>query len=98
MMRILLANDGFGDEGGVQRYLDAVVGGLLARGHQVAIVHRDPIGPPDRAPLPTEIRIKLVIPCLAVGNCDEERCKERNGPDRSSMRHGRPPFDLIGGA
>ena len=49
-MRILLANDGFGDEGGVQRYLDAVVGGLTARGHQLAIIHRDPIAPAGRVP------------------------------------------------
>ena len=49
-MRILVANDGFGDEGGVQRYLDAVVGGLLERGHDLAIIHRDPVAPPDRAP------------------------------------------------
>ena len=49
-MRVLLANDGFGDEGGVQRYLDAVVGGLSARGHQLAIIHRDPIAPAGRVP------------------------------------------------
>src|SRR5215813_9302263 len=54
--------------------------------------------PADRAPLPAEIRIELVIPCSAVGDCDAEHCKERDGPDRLSMRHGRPPFDLIGGA
>jgi glycosyltransferase involved in cell wall biosynthesis len=41
MMRILLANDGFGDAGGVQNYLDALAGGLAARGHQLAILHRD---------------------------------------------------------
>ena len=40
-MRILLANDGFGDAGGVQNYLDAVSAGLASRGHQLAIVHRD---------------------------------------------------------
>ena len=45
-----MANDGFGDAGGVQRYLDATVGGLIARGHQVAIFHRDPIAAPDRVP------------------------------------------------
>jgi glycosyltransferase involved in cell wall biosynthesis len=49
-MRILFANDGFGDEGGVQRYLDATVGGLIARGHELAIVHRDPIAPSGRVP------------------------------------------------
>jgi glycosyltransferase involved in cell wall biosynthesis len=40
-VRILLANDGFGDAGGVQSYLDAVVRGLAARGHRVAFLHRD---------------------------------------------------------
>ncbi|HZT76366.1 MAG TPA: glycosyltransferase family 4 protein [Vicinamibacterales bacterium] len=48
MMRILIANDGFGDAGGVQQYLDACVGALVARGHTVALVHRDPIGLPAR--------------------------------------------------
>jgi glycosyltransferase involved in cell wall biosynthesis len=49
-MRILIANDGFGDEGGVQRYLEAVVGGLLTRGYELAILHRDPIESTDRVP------------------------------------------------
>src|SRR5438552_5228706 len=40
-MRILIANDGFGDAGGVQSYLDRVTSGLAARGHAVAILHRD---------------------------------------------------------
>jgi glycosyltransferase involved in cell wall biosynthesis len=40
-MRILLANDRFGDAGGVQNYLDAVSAGLASRGHELAIVHRD---------------------------------------------------------
>ncbi|OLB61772.1 MAG: hypothetical protein AUI11_08225 [Acidobacteria bacterium 13_2_20CM_2_66_4] len=40
-MRVLLANDGFGDAGGVQSYLDRIVAGLAARGHAVAILHRD---------------------------------------------------------
>ncbi|HYM23049.1 MAG TPA: glycosyltransferase family 4 protein [Vicinamibacterales bacterium] len=40
-MRILIANDGFGDAGGVQSYLDRVAGGLVARGHAIAILHRD---------------------------------------------------------
>jgi glycosyltransferase involved in cell wall biosynthesis len=40
-MRILLANDGFGDAGGVQSYLDAVAAGLASRGHALAILHRD---------------------------------------------------------
>jgi glycosyltransferase involved in cell wall biosynthesis len=48
-MRVLFANDGFGDAGGVQRYIDAVIGGLRARGHELAFVHTDPGGTPDRA-------------------------------------------------
>jgi glycosyltransferase involved in cell wall biosynthesis len=47
-MRILVANDGFGDAGGVQQYLNACIGGLIARGHDVAMLHRDPIGAPAR--------------------------------------------------
>jgi len=40
-MRILIANDGFGDAGGVQSYLDRVASGLASRGHDIAILHRD---------------------------------------------------------
>ena len=40
-MRILLANDGFGDAGGVQTYLDAIADGLAGRGHSLALLHRD---------------------------------------------------------
>ena len=40
-MRILIANDGFGDAGGVQSYIDRVASGLISRGHDVAILHRD---------------------------------------------------------
>jgi glycosyltransferase involved in cell wall biosynthesis len=38
-MRILLANDGFGDAGGVQVYLDAVMTAFAARGHDLAIAY-----------------------------------------------------------
>ena len=38
-MRILVANDGFGDAGGVQTYLDAVIGNLAARGHELALAY-----------------------------------------------------------
>ena len=37
LMRILVANDGFNDAGGVQAYLDAVLAPLEARGHTVAL-------------------------------------------------------------
>src|SRR5262249_4461942 len=39
LMRILVANDGFGDAGGVQSYIDAVVPALAHRGHAIAILH-----------------------------------------------------------
>jgi glycosyltransferase involved in cell wall biosynthesis len=42
-VRILIANDGFGDAGGVQSYLDRVATGLVGRGHEVAILHRDAV-------------------------------------------------------
>jgi glycosyltransferase involved in cell wall biosynthesis len=48
-MRILLANDGFGDAGGVQNYLDAVAAGLASRGHALAILHRDVVPAPFAA-------------------------------------------------
>ena len=48
-MRILIANDGFGDAGGVQSYLDRVASGLIARGHNIAILHRDSAVPPFAA-------------------------------------------------
>ncbi len=38
-MRILFANDGVSDVGGVQTYLDAVMAALEARGHSVAIAY-----------------------------------------------------------
>src|SRR2546423_7481532 len=48
-MRILLANDLFGDGGGVQSYLDAVAAGLATRGHTLAILHRDATPAPSAA-------------------------------------------------
>ena len=38
-MRILVANDGVSDVGGVQTYLDAVIGALEARGHSIAFAY-----------------------------------------------------------
>lgn len=38
-MRILVANDGVSDVGGVQAYLDAVIGALEAGGHAVAVAY-----------------------------------------------------------
>jgi glycosyltransferase involved in cell wall biosynthesis len=53
-MRILLANDGFGDAGGVQNYLDAIAAGLVSRGHSLAILHRDAT-PAPYAAAPTRV-------------------------------------------
>ena len=49
-MRILIANDGFADAGGVQTYLDAVGAGLVSRGHEISMLYLDPApiaGPPS---------------------------------------------------
>lgn len=40
-MRILVVNDGVGDAGGVQQYLQAVAGALRQRGHTLALLHVD---------------------------------------------------------
>ncbi len=40
-MRLLISNDGFQDPGGVQTYLDAIVTGLAARGHDIAMLYSD---------------------------------------------------------
>jgi glycosyltransferase involved in cell wall biosynthesis len=46
-MRILVANDGLSDVGGVQSYLDCVLSGLAARGHAIAIIHCSDSGRPE---------------------------------------------------
>src|SRR5687768_18590212 len=51
-MRILFANDGIGDAGGVQSYLAAVMPALAARGHQVALLHLDRPGGGEGTPAP----------------------------------------------
>ena len=51
-MRILFANDGIGDPGGVQSYLAAVMPALAERGHHVALLHLDPLRPGARSPAP----------------------------------------------
>lgn len=51
-MRILLANDGIGDAGGVQSYLAAVGPALAERGHEVALLHLDPLRAGEPSPLP----------------------------------------------
>lgn len=49
-MRILFANDGVGDAGGVQNYLAAVMPALAARGHEAALLHLDPVRPGAPSP------------------------------------------------
>lgn len=51
-MRILFANDGIGDAGGVQSYLAAVMPALAARGHTLALLHVDPLRAPADSPAP----------------------------------------------
>jgi glycosyltransferase involved in cell wall biosynthesis len=51
-MRILFANDGIGDAGGVQSYLAAVMPALRARGHEVAFLHLDEQRPDEPSPAP----------------------------------------------
>lgn len=51
-MRILFANDGIGDAGGVQSYLAAVMPALAARGHEVALLHLDAPRDRGRSPAP----------------------------------------------
>lgn len=40
-MRILFANDGIDDAGGVRTYIDQVMAGLAARGHELAFLHNN---------------------------------------------------------
>lgn len=42
-MRILFVNDGVGDAGGVQLYLEAIALALRSRGHELALLHVDPL-------------------------------------------------------
>lgn len=51
-MRILFANDGVSDAGGVQNYLAAVMPALAARGHEVALLHLDALRPGAPSPAP----------------------------------------------
>jgi glycosyltransferase involved in cell wall biosynthesis len=51
-MRILFANDGIGDAGGVQSYLAAVMAALAARGHAVAFLHLDAAREGEGTPAP----------------------------------------------
>lgn len=62
-MRILIANDGASDGGGVQAYLDAVVATLVARGHELALAFCTDSGPADASsPLQQLTRFHLAGP------------------------------------
>jgi glycosyltransferase involved in cell wall biosynthesis len=55
-MRILVANDGVNDAGGVQAYLDSVLAPLEAIGHEIALVSQDA----DRkAPVSSRVRFHV---------------------------------------
>ena len=67
-MRILVANDGFADAGGVQSYLNAVVSGLTSRGHDVSMLYF------DAAPVAASSHAEEAMPWFSVS---------RDGPDRT---------------
>jgi glycosyltransferase involved in cell wall biosynthesis len=54
-MRILIANDGLSDAGGVHAYLDAIVAPLTARGHELALAFCTDSGPPERRLSPARL-------------------------------------------
>jgi glycosyltransferase involved in cell wall biosynthesis len=75
-MRVLFANDGYHDAGGVQSYLSAVMAGLAARGHEIGLVHLSPYRP--EAPAPSGVRL------FGAGELGRERLLDevrRWGPD-----------------
>jgi glycosyltransferase involved in cell wall biosynthesis len=77
-MRILIVNDGFGDAGGVQTYLDAMAGGLAERGHELVFLHG------DAAPAPFAQTATRGIPrfAIAAGGIDATLDRiGRWGPD-----------------
>src|SRR5438270_6872762 len=51
-------------------------------------------GTADRAPLPAEIRILRIVPCLGIGNHDAQRCKKCDCTDRTSIKHDGPYFGI----
>ena len=67
-MRLLISNDGFQDAGGVQTYLDAIVTGLAARGHDIAMLYL------DRVP---------VMPSPGIGNLPPHFSVVRDGLDHA---------------
>ncbi len=66
-MRILIVNDGVGDVGGVQRYLEAVSAALRARGHDLALLHLDRLRRAEDSPVGTDARHFCIMDLGAEG-------------------------------
>ncbi|HYJ78299.1 MAG TPA: glycosyltransferase, partial [Longimicrobiaceae bacterium] len=89
-MRILFANDGVGDAGGVQEYLAAVMRELAGRGHAAALLHLDPVRPGEASPAPAEAPHF----CLAERGTDAALAAVRGwGPD-VVFSHNMRPLDV----
>ncbi|MDB4947859.1 MAG: hypothetical protein JWM27_508 [Gemmatimonadetes bacterium] len=69
-MRILFANDGIGDAGGVQAYLASVMPALAARGHAVALLHEDRLRPGGESPAPAGVPHFCTAELGVDGACD----------------------------
>ena len=71
-MRILFANDGIGDAGGVQSYLDAVIPELIERGHELGFLHYDHVKhAPEKDRCATEL--KKAVSHFGILDLGEER-------------------------
>src|SRR5262245_44708432 len=88
-MRILFANDGIGDAGGVQSYLAAVIPALAARGHDVALLHLDPVRGGEGSPAPD-------APHFCVAEMGIERAMEpaRGWKPDLAFSHNMRPLDV----
>jgi glycosyltransferase involved in cell wall biosynthesis len=64
-MRIVIANDGFGDAGGVQTYLDAVIANLETRGYELALAYCTKDGAIDAS------GVSGTLPRFHVPNADD---------------------------
>src|SRR5215211_477890 len=86
-MRVLFANDGIGDAGGVQTYLAAVMPALAARGHGVALLHLDPLRGGEGTPAPAGAPHF----CIAAGGVDRALADARAwAPDVAFSHNLRP--------
>jgi glycosyltransferase involved in cell wall biosynthesis len=66
-MRILIANDGFGDAGGVQTYLDAAIANLAGRGHELALAYCSKDGTLDAS------GVSAALPRFHLPHADDAR-------------------------